>query len=281
MLSSTTTSSLLPKPDTQLAEEYEELLRTALSEAMETIGASAGQLALVDLENGELVFHQTMGEGWTPELARRRIRIVNEEGRGIIARVAATGRPYRTGDTTRDPYYLALFTSISLSYRMISGHPLPQSVQSVTSVMHQFGLGNVYHVFPNMQTERMELQIEGSQDGKHWQPYVFRYKPGPLNRKPAFIVPHQPRLDWMIWFVPSKNPQVSTWMEPFMLGLWHNQTAITELLEDNPFAHKAPRYLRISAYRYHFTSRSEYQQSGNWWQRQYLGEFSRVAPRIP
>lgn len=107
-----TVSSLLPPLCTELGDEYKELLHTALAEAMETTGASSGQLALIDLENSELVFSEILGRGWTPELARRRIRIVNEEGRGIIARVAATGCSYRTGDAPNDPYYLALFTSI-------------------------------------------------------------------------------------------------------------------------------------------------------------------------
>jgi len=65
------------------------------------------------------------------------------------------------------------------------------------------------------------------------------------------------------------------------MGLWHNQLPITGLLEKNPFAEKAPRYLRVSAYRYRFTNADERQQSGHWWKRQYLGEFSRVAPRVP
>jgi len=176
---------------------------------------------------------------------------------------------------------LILLSSISLSYRMISGKALPRPLQAITSVMHSFGLANVYHLFPTMQTERMELQIEGSQDGKHWQPYVFRYKPGPLDRMPAFIVPHQPRLDWMIWFVPTKSPQASFWFEPFLLGLWHNQKPITDLLEVNPFADKAPRYLRVLAYRYHFTNQQQRQQSGDWWTREYLGDFSQLAPRRP
>ena len=31
-----------------------------------------------------------------------------------------------------------------------------------------WGLGNVFHVFPTMQTERQELTIEGSNDGENW-----------------------------------------------------------------------------------------------------------------
>jgi len=96
----------------QLAEEYEELLSTALTEAMLITGANCGHLALVDLENGELVFHQTVGEAWTQERARLRIRLVNQEGRGIIAHVATTGQSYRTGDAPNDPYYLALFGDV-------------------------------------------------------------------------------------------------------------------------------------------------------------------------
>jgi len=144
------TPPLLPPLRRQLGEEYEELLHSALAEAMEQTGASAGQLALVDLENGELVFHQTMGEGWTPELARRRIRIVNEQGRGIIARVAATGRSYRTGDAPNDPYYLALFTSI----RSELAAPITDRSQRTVGVI------NLESTRPNAFTDEDQQRVE-------------------------------------------------------------------------------------------------------------------------
>jgi hypothetical protein len=33
-----------------------------------------------------------------------------------------------------------------------------------------------------------------------WLPFEFKYKPGNVARAPAWVSPHQPRLDWQMWF---------------------------------------------------------------------------------
>jgi hypothetical protein len=144
-----------------------------------------------------------------------------------------------------------------------------------------WGLGNVYHVFPNMQTERHELIIEGSTDGRKWRPYGFRYKPNSVDDRPAFIVPLHPRLDWMIWFVPPRNPFMLYWFENFLWRLHQNSPSVTALLAHNPFPEEGPRYLRVQSYRYRFTTPQEREQSGRIWNSEYLGEFPNVPPRIP
>ncbi len=176
--------------------------------------------------------------------------------------------------------------SISLSgiYRMVGGPvaaALQEPVRLLASLGPRFGIGNVFHIFPTMQTERQELQIEGSRDGKIWKPYIFRYKPGPMDRAPPFIVPHQPRLDWMIWFVPPQSGIMRDWFERLLYRLWQNEPVVTALFEHNPFGDERPTYLRVSVYRYHFTTPQERQQTGNWWRREYLGIFPDTPPRRP
>ena len=144
-----------------------------------------------------------------------------------------------------------------------------------------WGLGNVYHVFPNMQTERHELTIEGSQDGRTWQAYRFRYKPNAPHEHPAFIVPLHPRLDWMMWFVPPQNPAMRHWFERFLYRLHQNSASVTALLQHNPFPDSGPRYLRVLSHRYRFTTAEERQNTGRVWHAEYLGEFPRVPPRTP
>lgn len=144
-----------------------------------------------------------------------------------------------------------------------------------------WGLGNTFHIFPTMQTERQELTIQGSLDGEHWQDYRFRYKPNTADDTPKFIVPLHPRLDWMIWFIPPQNPAMRPWFERFMQRLLENSPAVTALLAHNPFADQAPRYLRVLVHRYRFTDRDERRASGRVWHVEYLGEFPRVPPRNP
>src|SRR5437870_9099362 len=59
---------------------------------------------------------------------------------------------------------------------------------------------NGYGLFRVMTTERPEIVIEGSRDSVHWREYEFRWKPGDVTRRPGFVAPHQPRLDWQMWF---------------------------------------------------------------------------------
>ena len=144
-----------------------------------------------------------------------------------------------------------------------------------------FGVGNVYHIFPTMQTERHELIIEGSHDGQQWYPYLFNYKPHELDRRPPFNIPHQPRLDWMIWFVPPRNPDSLYWFDRFMHSLWRGNPQVTGLLRYNPFPDRPPQFLRVLAYRYNFTTPQERDETGHWWKAEYLGLFPQVAPRRP
>lgn len=176
---------------------------------------------------------------------------------------------------------LILSSSLPLLFSMGSGATLPEGIQDWTRTVRRFGIGNGYHVFPTMQTERVELEIEGSRDGHKWQAYTLPWKPGPADRRPAFIVPHQPRLDWMLWFVPAQQPQTSYWFDPFMRRLWEGSPDVTALLAHNPFPAKPPRYLRVKAYRYRFTTPTERRHSGHWWRREYLGLFPELPPRQP
>jgi len=176
---------------------------------------------------------------------------------------------------------LILVISSANMYSLLTGQALPPAINRVAYIGHNYGLGNVYHIFPTMQTERQELIIEGSHDGVEWQPYLFRYKPGLLSKAPALIIPHQPRLDWMIWFIPTQNPRMDLWFDRFMWQLHRNQPQVTKLLKHNPFESSPPKYLRIQVYRYHFTTPKERLQTGNWWKREYLGQFPQTPPRQP
>jgi len=149
------------------------------------------------------------------------------------------------------------------------------------ALVRAWGIGHVFHIFPTMQTERHELEIEGSDDGKEWKRYVFKYKPGALDSAPTFIVPHQPRLDWMIWFVPPRHPEMMYWFDNFLYRIHQGSEDVLGLLKYNPFAKKPPEYLRVLVYKYRFTSIEERKRNDQWWEREYLGEFPYVRPRSP
>ena len=42
--------------------------------------------------------------------------------------------------------------------------------------------------------------------------FFDRYKPGRLDVAPLFCLPHQPRLDWQMWFAALGNYQSNPWL---------------------------------------------------------------------
>ncbi|MBX9670500.1 MAG: lipase maturation factor family protein [Candidatus Obscuribacterales bacterium] len=130
-----------------------------------------------------------------------------------------------------------------------------------------------YGLFAVMTTKRLEISVEGSMDGKVWEEYVFRFKPGPLNRAPAIVAPHQPRLDWQMWFAALGSVGENLWFVRFCQMLMSNSPEALSLIEKNPFASKPPKYIRAVVYDYHMTDLSTLFQTGNWWRRERLGEY--------
>ncbi len=157
-------------------------------------------------------------------------------------------------------------------YRMAVNDRLAEPVNVGLDVLQAWHIVNGYHVFPTMTTRQIELKVEGSWDGMTWYAYRFRYRPDDPAVPPGVVLPHHPRLDWMMWFVPF-SPRFLHWFDSFLIALMDNSQDVTALLQDNPFAKKAPNYLRVHAWRYEFTTYDEKANTGHWWKRQYLGLF--------
>ena len=86
-----------------------------------------------------------------------------------------------------------------------------------------------------MTTERPELVFEGSNDGTDWREYEFPYKPGDLSRRPRWVAPHQPRLDWQLWFAALDPPEDSPWVGTVCELLLRGDGAVLGLFSKNPF----------------------------------------------
>jgi hypothetical protein len=132
---------------------------------------------------------------------------------------------------------------------------------------------NGYGLFAVMTTERYEIIVEGSDDGVKWLPYEFKYKPGDVDRRPAFVAPHQPRLDWQMWFAALGNYEQNPWLVAFGGQLLRGSPPVLALLEKNPFPQHPPRYVRAEVYDYHFTTFAERRATGAWWKREIIGEY--------
>ena len=150
-------------------------------------------------------------------------------------------------------------------------------VARVLGYVEPFDLVNSYGLFRDMTHTRPEIVIEGSNDGRSWLEYEFRWKPGDLARRPRFVEPHQPRLDWQMWFAALSRfgDERNRWFEALMRRLLEGLPPVVALLEKNPFPDAPPRYVRAILYDYHFTDAKAHRETGAWWRREKLGMYCR------
>jgi len=149
----------------------------------------------------------------------------------------------------------------------------PRPLAFIYERVEPFRIANGYGLFRVMTKDRKEIVIEGSADGIDWLPYEFKWKPGDVTRVPGWCAPHQPRLDWQMWFAALGSPRENLWFYNLEICLLEGKTDVTRLFARNSFPQKPPRYIRATFYRYRFTTSDEHRQTGTWWKRQELGEY--------
>jgi predicted DCC family thiol-disulfide oxidoreductase YuxK len=149
----------------------------------------------------------------------------------------------------------------------------PRPISTITGYIEPFRIVNGYGLFRVMTKSRPEIVIEGSADGNEWLPYEFKWKPGASDNAPRWVAPHQPRLDWQMWFAALGNYRQNPWFVSLLEHLLRNTPAVTRLLERNPFPETPPRYIRARLYEYRFTSWAEHRATGAWWKREESGEY--------
>ena len=138
---------------------------------------------------------------------------------------------------------------------------------SVHSYVSSFRSFNSYGLFRVMTTTRPEIIVEGSNDGVTWQAYEFKWKAGDVKQRPRFVAPHQPRLDWQMWFAALGDLRSNPWFANMCVRLLQGSPEVQGLLERNPFPEKPPRFIRAVRYDYKFTTASERRATGAWWKR--------------
>jgi hypothetical protein len=137
-----------------------------------------------------------------------------------------------------------------------------------SSALH---ISNGYGLFALMTTTRPVIIIEGSDDGEEWLPYTFKFKVGDIYRAPPIVAPHQPRLDWQMWFAALGTYQNNPWFVSFVRHLLLGSPEVLMLLETNPFPGSPPTFIRARLFEYQFSDNAERVQSGAWWMREDAG----------
>lgn len=172
---------------------------------------------------------------------------------------------------------------------------VPEPVGAVLTGLAPFRIVNNYGLFAVMTTTRPEIIVEGSNDGQTWLAYEFEYKPGDVQRPPSWAAPHQPRLDWQLWFAAlgytTEKPwltnrlfgssssaafwlagsNIDPWFVSFMVRLLQGSPEVLALMARNPFPGAPPRYVRALLYQYHFSDAVSRAASNAWWRRELKG----------
>lgn len=160
---------------------------------------------------------------------------------------------------------LALAGAAHLASRFLGTNRLPAFGQALIRVTAPWHLSASYGLFATMTTVRREIELQGSLDGETWQAYEFHWKPGDPSRKPGFVQPHQPRLDWQMWFAALSGPRHHSWLLRYQQMLLDGSGPALKALAENPFSDSRPRYIRAVLYDYRLTTAAERKDSGLWW----------------
>ncbi|NP_001032532.1 lipase maturation factor 2 [Bos taurus] len=127
---------------------------------------------------------------------------------------------------------LFLISLVPYSYMEPSSHGrLWTGAHRLFSTVEHLQLANSYGLFRRMTGlgGRPEVVLEGSYDGHQWTEIEFMYKPGNLSRPPPIVVPHQPRLDWQMWFAALGPHTHSPWFTSLVLRLLQGKEPATHI----------------------------------------------------
>ena len=110
------------------------------------------------------------------------------------------------------------------------GNELSKIAESSQTVLRSYNLASSYGLFRRMTgvEGRDELVIYGSDDNKDWKLYEFYHKPTRSDKMPTFIAPHQPRLDWQLWFSALNHGMTArdTYLSILLYRLFSNSRSV-------------------------------------------------------
>jgi lipase maturation factor 1 len=174
--------------------------------------------------------------------------------------------------------WIGYATTAEMIRMLWSDLPLPTAP---IVALEPFRIANQYGLFAVMTRGRYEIEFQGSNDGRNWTPYLFRYKPQALNAAPRIYAPYQPRFEWNLWFASLGDWQQSNFVALTEERLLENDADVLALFRGNPLGQAPPRYMRAMLWQYWFTSMDEKRHSGSWWRRNLLGLYAPVLTRQP
>lgn len=148
----------------------------------------------------------------------------------------------------------------------------PSPLREPLAALRPFHLAHSYHLFAQITTVRVEPEFQvlaaadDHGDAPPFRPVHLHYKPGPLDRPPPRVAPHQPRVDFQLWFYGLSLQRTPAYVRRLALLLCAEPTRAQPLfataLPPDPAA------VRLQFWRYQFTTPSERSERGDVWRRE-------------
>jgi hypothetical protein len=160
-------------------------------------------------------------------------------------------------------------------------------LRPLLSLNDSFRLVGTYHLFGSITRARIEPEFQTAlapvspDDEAAWTPHHLWHKPGDVNRRPDFVAPHQPRVDFQLWFYGLSYER----REPLYVGalvarLCEDPDAVQPLFRAPLPPH--PAAVRIVYWHYQFASPAETDATGAWWRRTRVAASRAVpCPHVP
>ncbi|MES1208011.1 MAG: lipase maturation factor family protein, partial [Pseudomonadota bacterium] len=144
-------------------------------------------------------------------------------------------------------------------------------------------LVNSYHLFATVTRERIEPEFETrdaplseAEDDGAWTERDLSWKAGDPRRAPGFVAPHQPRVDFQLWFYGlGFQRREPTYVTALVEKLCNDAASVQPLFRDPLSAH--PTAVRIVYWQYKFASAAERRASGIWWRRARAAESRAIS----
>ncbi|KAI2504273.1 hypothetical protein MHU86_10200 [Fragilaria crotonensis] len=151
------------------------------------------------------------------------------------------------GSTT---FFAPLYQEYARPYHLSNGYGLFRRMTGVGAspdgVVGWAGL-------PPSLVERPEIILEAQLENGEWQELNFRWKPGNVTSLPRQVAPHQPRLDWQMWFAALGQLNHNPWFIHLIKKLLDGCEPVWDLLGDPLASERKVQRIRAKLYHYDFT----------------------------